>query len=326
MEVLLGEEFGELESVYEAPQKKERLNIREQKLIEKGLFYPPVYTPLSNEDLITLFPEYPASNEPCQCDKFKQEGKCECNYRLSFSVDDHENIKKFLDFYGVCVIRLLDEETCNKTIESFFDEVNGKSTFQKLTIELNNPESWENYNWPAEGKFLTKSPAFSQQAYENRTNEKLYKLYAHIFNETKLYCSIDNWGLFRGTKGLTFTREYFETWKNEKIAKRKFYEEKFFEENGFAPPPPDFPNFENYNIVEHDTHVVMDRPDWRHNLKPHWDLNPWRFHEENTKNETQLFQSLVALVDCTDNGSFSCVPGSHTFIPSEFVYCFLFAT
>ena len=207
MEVV--EEFGEIGSVYEVTEKKERVDVREQKLIEKGLFYPPVYTPLSDEDLIKLFPEYPPSNEPCHCEKAKQGEKCECNYKLAFAVDDYENIKKFLDHYGVCVVRFLDEETCNKTVESFFEDVNGKSTFQKTQIEIDNPESWENYNWPAEGKFLTRSPAFTQQAYENRTNEKLYKLYAQIFNETKLYCSIDNWGLFRGTKGVKFSKEFF---------------------------------------------------------------------------------------------------------------------
>ena len=193
-------------------------------------------------------------------------------------------------------------------------------------IGLNNPWSWENYNWPSDSKFLMKQPAFTQQAYDNRTNEELYKLYAYLFQESKLYCSVDNWGLFRGTKSLKYEKEAFREMLKEKIAKRKNYEEKYFAEKGEYPPPPDNPNFEHYNIVEHDSHFELDRPEWRHHLKPHWDLNPWQFHEENLKNETQLYQSLVALVDSTDNGSFSCVPGSHTFIPSKFLYFVRFLT
>ena len=140
MEVDSAVEFCELFSTFEQEDpiypiidKGIRENKRKEKLIEKGLYYPLVYVTLSEEELITTFPEYPSSDQPCHCKKFKNTGNCECNYKHSFPVDQHEQIKKYLDYYGVCVVRLLDEETCEKTIQAFFEDVNGKSKFQKRT-------------------------------------------------------------------------------------------------------------------------------------------------------------------------------------------------
>ena len=300
-------------------QKKALSNSKGKRLKQqqkKGIERLENYNPLSEEDLTRLFPAYPSSNEPCHCEKAKNEGKCECNYLLSFDVEDHEQIKHYLDVYGVCIVRLLDEETCQKTVDSFFEEANQKAKYQP--IDINNPESWESTNWPGRGKFLFDTPAFTQQAYDNRTNEKFYKLSAYLFNEPKLYCSIDNWGLFRPTRNISFSKEHFTKWQNGRVAKGNLFEEKSydFDKNEKLPPPENF--IENYHAVEHATHVVMDRPDWRRNLRPHWDVNPWIFHKETLRKETQLLQSLVALVDCTDNGSFACVPCSHRYIPSKF--------
>lgn len=63
----------------------------------------------------------------------------------------------------------------------------------------------EKENWPSKSSyFLTAKPAFTQLAFENRTNENLYYIFSKTFNETKLWSSIDNWGIFRGTKDLVF--------------------------------------------------------------------------------------------------------------------------
>jgi hypothetical protein len=50
-------------------------------------------------------------------------------------------------------------------------------------------------------------PALTQNAFLNRTNPIIYNIYVHLFGRTDLWCNIDNWGLFRGTKDLRFVDE-----------------------------------------------------------------------------------------------------------------------
>lgn len=57
-----------------------------------------------------------------------------------------------------------------------------------------------------------------------------------------------------------------------------------------------------------------DRPDWRWDLKMHWDCNPWALQEELDAGRPPMFQGLIALVDCSeDTGSFLAVPGCTRF-------------
>jgi len=100
----------------------------------------------------------------------------------------------------------------------------------------------------------------------------MYKIWCNIFKETKLWCSIDKFGIFRGTINLPFKDE-------------------------------------NENIK------LIERPDWRFNLKPHWDINPWVYSKDLIKNEPHMYQGLVALDDCPiEVGGFCVVPGSVDFI------------
>jgi ectoine hydroxylase-related dioxygenase (phytanoyl-CoA dioxygenase family) len=58
-----------------------------------------------------------------------------------------------------------------------------------------------------------------------------------------------------------------------------------------------------------------NRGDWRHNLKLHWDINPYRHDAELNMGECGRFQGLLAVVDCpVEVGGFCCVPGSHKFM------------
>ena len=79
--------------------------------------------------------------------------------------------------------------------------------------------TWENYNWPSKSKFLMNNLALGQQAFNNRTNENIYKVYTHILGTHKLWCSIDKWGFMRGTSKLR--------WKNEQGEEIKVHAHSF---------------------------------------------------------------------------------------------------
>jgi hypothetical protein len=49
---------------------------------------------------------------------------------------------------------------------------------------------------------LSSKQAFGQLAFENRTNKNIYKVFCEIFGEHRLWCTIDKWGVMRGTKNL----------------------------------------------------------------------------------------------------------------------------
>jgi len=86
--------------------------------------------------------------------------------------------------------------------EFWQDAVSRPHSFQKMPVTRNNPMSWENENWPSKSKFLMNYLALGQCAFNNRTNENIYKVFCEIFGETKLWCSIDKWGFMRATKDL----------------------------------------------------------------------------------------------------------------------------
>jgi len=73
------------------------------------------------------------------------------------------------------------------------------------TLDPRDPTTWEKQNWPARKKFVTGNPTFSQAAFDNRTCNNVYRVFVALYGgETRLWTSIDHWGLFRGTKGLVF--------------------------------------------------------------------------------------------------------------------------
>jgi hypothetical protein len=56
----------------------------------------------------------------------------------------------------------------------------------------------------------------------------------------------------------------------------------------------------------------VEHPEWRQNLTPHWDVNPWTYVQETTcEHLPPVYQGVLALVDCDDStGGFSVAPGS----------------
>jgi hypothetical protein len=74
--------------------------------------------------------------------------------------------------------------------------------------------------------------------------------------------------------------------------------------------------------------VLTERPDWRYQLRPHWDVNPWVYCKQVKAGEWKMYQGLVALDDCPEEvGGFQVlfqltsthkktVPGSANFLPT----------
>lgn len=310
----------------EEEERRERPDRRLEVLAAKGLLEDPIYHQRTKEELEEILPTYPPSDEPCNNNHGTE--KCNCNFKKSFHPSDIEGYKNALKYYGMCVIKLFDAETCDRTVTSMFEEINQSAEFYKgetvrTKVSPDHPASWEKSNWPTKGKFLVRDPAFTQQAFENRTSEILYNIYSEIFERKDLTCSIDNWGLFRGTKDLVFTLEEYEYWLEKRSNARQHFEIMYRKENDGKEPPED--DISKYNIrfkKNKDTgeeYVMMDRPDWRHCLKPHWDLNPWKWIKETARGDPGQYQSLVAINDCPEPvGGFACIPGSHTFVYGKY--------
>ena len=57
-----------------------------------------------------------------------------------------------------------------------------------------------------------------------------------------------------------------------------------------------------------------NRPDWKWQLEPHVDVNPWRYVKELKEGQPRVYQGVLSLVDSYDSwcttGGFSIVPGS----------------
>lgn len=60
------------------------------------------------------------------------------------------------------------------------------------------------------------------------------------------------------------------------------------------------------------TVALKDHPEWRQNLRLHWDMNPWAYIGEKENERYQRYQALVAIMDSPEEvGGFRAVPGSH---------------
>jgi len=200
------------------------------------------------------------------------------NYLLSFTPDEPEEYLGFLKKYGFVVIKVLSEEECEESIGELFADANlqaeEEGRKQKKKVRRDEEESWESDNWPTQSKFLFARPGFGQKAFDNRTNENIYKVFCNIFGRTDLLTSIDFWGVMRGTKDL-FISQYDGT-----IQK-------------------------------------CDRPDWRYQLKPHIDWNPWVYVDNILQGKPEAYQGIIALDDCpTCVGGFCVVPGSRNYLPT----------
>jgi len=62
-----------------------------------------------------------------------------------------------------------------------------------------------------------------------------------------------------------------------------------------------------------------DRPDWKWQLEPHVDVNPWTYTKEIQQGYPRIYQGVLSLVNSYDHwcttGGFSVVPGSANALP-----------
>ena len=218
------------------------------------------------------FPRYPTTDD---------------GFVESFDINDTQNWLKYLNYYGLVVIKVLNEKESNKTINSMFNELyhrtlhlkkqNNDNTHKTYKVDKNNPWTWTKYNWPSPyGKFLTDRPAFSKQAFKNRCSQKMHFIWSKIFETKELNVTIENWGIQRGTVNLKFIDP-----KTNKI-----------------------------------TTTIKDESKWRRNLRPHWDVNPWTY-SENTQSKywINLYQGALALSEQRlIDGTHLTLPGCARFL------------
>ncbi|MBK06825.1 MAG: hypothetical protein CL920_38225 [Deltaproteobacteria bacterium] len=146
--------------------------------------------PRTPDEWDKIFPRY-----PIEADGFAR----------AFTPNQEEDIRETMKHYGLVVIHVFDEATCERAKEAMFEELNSiPNPRRQMLLSPEKPESWEACNWPSERKFLLSDPAFHQVAFDNATHETIHRVYAHLWQEERLMVSIDRWGIARGTKGLRF--------------------------------------------------------------------------------------------------------------------------
>eukprot|EP01083_Nonionella_stella_P246290 855264_1 len=191
---------------------------------------------------------------------------------------------KYLNYYGFVVLKVLTPTQVNKTINAMFNELYERTLeLQKhnnrkiYKVDINNPFTWNSFNFPSPyGKFLTDRPAFAKQAFKNRCNNKMYFIWSTIFGQKNLMCTIENWGIQRGTKDLKF----IDPETNKRILN------------------------------------CREQIKWRRNLRPHWDINPWTYSDniENGKWKN-LYQGALALSEQRmEDGTHLNLPGCMRFL------------
>jgi hypothetical protein len=131
----------------------------------------------------------------------------------SFEPHDVANWKPFLSRFGFVVINnVLSAAEVQDAEDAFWKEMankgNGKVDKNDckakvccvllLIVCYQTGTTWEDENWPSQSKFLSEK-AVGQSAFDVRTNQAIYDIFCQIFEETKLLCNVDNYGIMRGT-------------------------------------------------------------------------------------------------------------------------------
>uniref|UniRef100_A0A7R9ZC08 Uncharacterized protein n=1 Tax=Pseudictyota dubia TaxID=2749911 RepID=A0A7R9ZC08_9STRA len=118
-----------------------------------------------------------------------------------------EKQRSFLDTYGVCVIRVLTDEECARTIGALQDDLNAQQNPTTATdrLDITDSRTWETCNFPggARGeKFLTPAVTLCRAAFENRVSDAVYTSFVNIYGQEDLVCSLDCFGFQRGTENV----------------------------------------------------------------------------------------------------------------------------
>jgi len=144
----------------------------------------------TSEELKQIFPHYPTLED---------------GYLKCYQPNEAQEYREAMDKYGFVVVKVLSEKECDDTIPDFLEDANSNPNGHQIKkVSLVDPSTWERENWPSKGKFMFSNCAFGQKAFDNRTNGNVYQVFCNLFQENKLWCSIDKWGVMRGTKNMKF--------------------------------------------------------------------------------------------------------------------------
>ena len=200
-------------------------------------------------------------------------------WMMSFEMDDAEGIRDAIDVYGMAVVNLLTPEEADATAEEALEDASARAAaardYETERIRLDDPNTWKTKNWPRDQKFLFDAPAFTPLAFANRA--KAYPVFRDLFGVDELWSSIDNWGVLRGTSGLTMVDP----------------------ESGEVVEGVEKPEW-RHSLAAH----------W--DCNPHRVIE-----YERPQGLPQRYQGLVALTNCpVSTGTFAIVPGSAAFLPT----------
>ena len=127
------------------------------------------------------------------------------------------------------------------------------------------------------------------------TNQ-VYTAFCHIYGHDNLVCSIDNWGVARGTAAIAAAAP-------PATAAAATVESVHSQPNngevggGAAAITSAVEDAAEGSCASKE----LERADWRWHLPLHWHVDPWRHHETHTrKGHEPTFMSLVALVKSDD--------------------------
>eukprot|EP01112_Ceratiomyxa_fruticulosa_P021056 TRINITY_DN7331_c0_g2_i1.p1 TRINITY_DN7331_c0_g2~~TRINITY_DN7331_c0_g2_i1.p1 ORF type:complete len:347 (-),score=65.40 TRINITY_DN7331_c0_g2_i1:74-1114(-) len=159
-------------------------------------------------------------------------------YVVSFKSTQVEEYLKFWEEHGFVVINdALTEDEINATINEMWVDLTllGKTG----NIDRNNPNTWENVNWPtafniAERGFLSfDDDVHLKQSWNNRQNPRIYSVFKNIWKRPDLWVKLDRYGVMRPTKNVPLRNEEGQV-------------------------------------------VLTDKPEWQTKSNwLHWDQNPW---------------------------------------------------
>eukprot|EP01080_Neovahlkampfia_damariscottae_P011528 gene11528-4781_t len=151
-------------------------------------------------------------------------------YVKSFTIEETEDYLNFFHKYGfVCIRDVLTEDEIKNSVEDIYQYLESGQWNRlfvqddpkefKTNIKISDKSTWLK-GWPAmkEEGILGVPSVFTKQAFENRQNEKIYKIFSTILHRKDLLVNIDRYGFFRPTKNVEIEKGKFEDfpqWKTQ---------------------------------------------------------------------------------------------------------------
>lgn len=144
------------------------------------------------EQWAALFPRYPIDSD---------------GFARPLPAHAPEAVRASLDTYGMAIVTVFSAAECAASVTAMFEEINSLRPAGRPAIHPDRPETWHARNWPSRSKFLLRRPALHPVAFANRTHPAIYELFSTLWGEERLAVTVDNWGIARGTRGMSFPQD-----------------------------------------------------------------------------------------------------------------------